>query len=207
MVLGLWYHVSMYRIWALRHGNVENPEHVIYGRLPGFNLSELGKKEAYAAAKFLSDKVDNNIPLRTSPLLRALATADVLISFTSQSIITDERLAEVWQPILQGRPEEKYDTWLREQLYADVRLRNETFTSQKFRMRKLVNEVVSKYREQVFISHQDPLQALIGTLTNISDDEANNLPLATCGIYLLESKDLQRWSAEYVFEPKITDNF
>ncbi|MDP9227152.1 MAG: histidine phosphatase family protein, partial [Actinomycetota bacterium] len=36
-------------IHLVRHGQVENPKGVIYGRLPGFHLSERGLQEAASA--------------------------------------------------------------------------------------------------------------------------------------------------------------
>ena len=37
-------------VHLLRHGEVFNPGRVLYGRLPGFNLSELGRRQAAASA-------------------------------------------------------------------------------------------------------------------------------------------------------------
>lgn len=61
------------RISLVRHGRVDNPRHLFYGRLPGFRLSAEGLAEARAAAADLADRgVD---ALYTSPLLRARQTA------------------------------------------------------------------------------------------------------------------------------------
>lgn len=65
-------------ITFVRHGQVHNPERVIYGRLPGFRLSELGERQAAAAAAAL-----RGVPLSvvfSSPLLRAQQTAKVLLA-------------------------------------------------------------------------------------------------------------------------------
>lgn len=52
----------------VRHGEVHNPERVLYGRLPGFRLSELGERMARAAAHSLADRPVSRI--LTSPLQR-----------------------------------------------------------------------------------------------------------------------------------------
>ena len=63
-------------ISLIRHGQVYNPEKVVYGRLPGFGLSEVGKKQVSCTAQFLQDA-----PLAaiySSPLLRARETAEII---------------------------------------------------------------------------------------------------------------------------------
>ena len=42
-------------IHLVRHGEVENPKGVIYGRLPGYHLSERGKRQAEQSADRLKD--------------------------------------------------------------------------------------------------------------------------------------------------------
>jgi broad specificity phosphatase PhoE len=67
---------SCTRIHFIRHGDVENPKDIFYGRLPGFGLSEEGRRQAQAAAEALRDA-----PIRaifSSPLLRATETADII---------------------------------------------------------------------------------------------------------------------------------
>ena len=41
-------------VHLLRHGEVENPTKILYGRLPGFRLSPLGEQMAKAAAQALA---------------------------------------------------------------------------------------------------------------------------------------------------------
>ena len=84
----------------LRHGEVENPDHVLYGRLPGFKLSELGERQAKAAAGWLS-RFDVGY-LVASPLERAQQTAAPIAEATGLTIATDERLIEA-DNHLQGR--------------------------------------------------------------------------------------------------------
>jgi broad specificity phosphatase PhoE len=65
--------VSATNVHLIRHGEVDNPHHVVYADLPGYGLSPLGHAQATAAADYLSD-----LPLRrviSSPLLRARQTA------------------------------------------------------------------------------------------------------------------------------------
>jgi len=87
-------------VHLLRHGEVENPDRVLYGRLPGFRLSELGERQAKAAAGWLA-RFDIQYVV-ASPLERAQQTAEPIAAATGLTIATDERLIEA-DNHLQGR--------------------------------------------------------------------------------------------------------
>ncbi|MFQ9337269.1 MAG: histidine phosphatase family protein, partial [Varibaculum sp.] len=40
-------------IHLMRHGEVDNPDGVLYGRLPGYHLTDLGKQMAQMSAEYL----------------------------------------------------------------------------------------------------------------------------------------------------------
>lgn len=79
-------------VHLVRHGKVENPKGVIYGRLPGFNLSEEGLAQAAAAARHLADRDVGAV--WASPLERAQETAAVVAEPHGLEVVTDERLIE-----------------------------------------------------------------------------------------------------------------
>jgi broad specificity phosphatase PhoE len=81
-------------VHLVRHGEVENPQRVLYGRLPGFHLSAEGRVMAKAAADFLAGR-DVTV-LRSSPLERALETAEPLAAEFGLEVEVDERLIEPW---------------------------------------------------------------------------------------------------------------
>jgi len=60
-------------VHLLRHGEVENPNGIIYGRLPGYHLSANGRHMAEAAADYFAERPV--VALFSSPLERALETA------------------------------------------------------------------------------------------------------------------------------------
>jgi broad specificity phosphatase PhoE len=79
-------------VHLLRHGEVENPTKVLYGRLPGFRLSALGERMADAAATWL---VDHDIThVVSSPLERARQTARPVSVHFGLSTEVDDRLIE-----------------------------------------------------------------------------------------------------------------
>jgi broad specificity phosphatase PhoE len=76
----------------MRHGEVYNPDKVLYGRLPGFRLSELGQQMAKAAAEVLA-KADISYVV-ASPLERAQQTAEPIAAQFGLPTGVDERLIE-----------------------------------------------------------------------------------------------------------------
>jgi len=87
-------------VHLLRHGEVFNPGGVLYGRLPGFRLSELGERQAAAAAEWLGRRDVGY--LASSPLERAQQTAAPLAAALGLAVARDERLIEA-DNHLQGR--------------------------------------------------------------------------------------------------------
>ena len=81
-------------VHLVRHGEVANPRGVLYGRIPGFHLSEDGRLMAKAAADFLASR-DVTV-LMTSPLERALETAEPLAAQFGLTAVIDDRLIESW---------------------------------------------------------------------------------------------------------------
>lgn len=79
-------------VHLVRHGEVDNPGGVLYGRLPGFYLSEAGLLMAKAAADFLAGR-DITV-VRSSPLERAVQTAEPIAAEFGLPIVTDGRLIE-----------------------------------------------------------------------------------------------------------------
>lgn len=83
----------------VRHGEVFNPSKVIYGRLPGYSLSELGHRQAKAVAEVLSAREISAIV--SSPLERARETAAPLSEAMNLPIENNENLIE-WEGNFDG---------------------------------------------------------------------------------------------------------
>lgn len=79
-------------VHLLRHGEVHNPQKIIYGRLPGYHLSELGRKMADRAAEYLA--AHDVVHLVSSPLERARQTAAPIATTTGLEVTIDARLLE-----------------------------------------------------------------------------------------------------------------
>lgn len=83
---------ALTRVHLVRHGEVHNPDGVLYGRLPGFRLSELGQRQALAVAEFLADA--DITAVLSSPLERARQTAAPIADSHRVDPVVDDRLIE-----------------------------------------------------------------------------------------------------------------
>lgn len=79
-------------VHLLRHGEVHNPTGVLYGRLPDYHLSALGREMAERAAVALADR-DVTV-VTASPLERAQETAAPIAARHAVPVGTDVRLIE-----------------------------------------------------------------------------------------------------------------
>ncbi|HLU33243.1 MAG TPA: histidine phosphatase family protein [Natronosporangium sp.] len=79
-------------VHLLRHGEVHNPRGILYGRLPGFALSERGRKMALAVAGWFDGRDLTYVV--SSPLERAQQTAAPIAERFGLPIETDPRLIE-----------------------------------------------------------------------------------------------------------------
>src|SRR5215467_14650507 len=81
-------------VHLVRHGEVANPDGILYGRIPGFHLSEDGQIMAKAAADYL---VGRRVTiLKSSPLERAIQTAEPIAAEFGLRVDVDDRLIEPW---------------------------------------------------------------------------------------------------------------
>jgi broad specificity phosphatase PhoE len=82
------------RIHLVRHGEVDNPNKVLYGRLPNFALSALGRQMAEATAQQLASTGANYTRLVSSPLLRTLQSARPIAEALKLSVSTENLIIE-----------------------------------------------------------------------------------------------------------------
>mgnify|MGYP003337974938 FL=1 len=89
------------RVHVIRHGEVENPKKILYGRQPGWSLSKRGQQMAEVLGDW--SKSINIGALHVSPLQRAQETATPISVINGIPITTDERLIEA-RNVFEGHP-------------------------------------------------------------------------------------------------------
>lgn len=93
-------------IHFVRHGEVHNPDHILYERLPGFHLSDRGRRMAEATARYLAASPQTNTAaaIYSSPLDRTRETAQAILTALNETrmarneepleLVTDQRIIE-----------------------------------------------------------------------------------------------------------------
>lgn len=153
-------------LYLVRHGEVENPDHVVYADLPGFSLSPIGRAQAAAAAQRLEPLQPEAVI--SSPLDRAVETAAAIAGAVGIAVTTDDRLVEWrlsgrwagvgWEDLPQRFPGEM-EAYLATPY--DLPFAPETADEVARRMASLVGDLERRgLRSAVLVSHQDPVQAL-----------------------------------------------
>jgi broad specificity phosphatase PhoE len=86
--------VTAARLHLVRHGEVHNPDRVLYGRLPAFHLSADGRRMALDAARHLHDEGRSVRSLVCSPLERARESAAPMAETFGLQPVVDARVIE-----------------------------------------------------------------------------------------------------------------
>ena len=148
-------------VHLLRHGEVHNPEHVLYGRLPGYRLSDNGQMMAVAAADFFAGRPVTAI--FASPLQRAQETAQPVAERLGLTIATDDRLIES-ENVLEGKSVSLASLALNplnwKYLWNPFRPSwGEPYTQVAARVSQVVDRAreASRGQEAVCVSHQLPI--------------------------------------------------
>ena len=149
-------------VHLMRHGEVHNPEGVLYGRLPDYHLSELGKEMAERVADHLSGRDITHVV--ASPLERAQETAAPIAAAHGLTTAVDPGLIEA-ENIFQGKTFGVGDGSLRNPGYWK-HLTNpfrpswgEPYIEQVVRMMGALNAArdAARGHEAVCVSHQLPI--------------------------------------------------
>ncbi len=147
-------------IHLVRHGEVENPRGISYGRLPGFQLSALGRRQARAVGRLFGEhEVDAVV---TSPLERAVETTELLVTdLACPALRTDDRLIEIgsWR---EGLPRSVSPVrYARQYFDKDVRGKTEPAREVVLRMRAVIDDLLaSGCANAIVVSHQAPIWLL-----------------------------------------------
>ena len=146
-------------IRLVRHGEVHNPDGILYGRIPGYHLSELGHEMAAVAAASLVGRDIRRVI--ASPLQRAQESAQPWAELFGLPIETDERIIEPHNWFEGKRMREairKPNAWPR-LLNPSRPSWGEPYTSVIARMFAAINDAWRETDggEVVLVSHQMPI--------------------------------------------------
>lgn len=156
----------------LRHAQAKNNvERILAGRTKGIPLTQTGIQQAQKIATFLQPLKISTI--YSSPIERALHTAEIVSNKLDLGCKIDERLTEIEMGSFSGM---QYDEMFAKygnvflKFYQDNSLiqKNgvETFSSVKKRVLDMVNYCSKKHEGQnvLLVTHMDPIKAMISTI-------------------------------------------
>ena len=151
------------RIHLVRHGEVHNPEGVLYGRLPNFGLSQLGHKMAAEAASELQKSGRKITALYCSPLQRTRESASPIAKAFGLTAIIDERFIEPHN-IFEGKVIRGARILLKPHLWFHLRNPSQPSWGEPYeeivaRMREGILEAAEQVNggDLVIVSHQLPI--------------------------------------------------
>ncbi|MCK5811652.1 MAG: alpha-ribazole phosphatase [Clostridiales bacterium] len=164
----------MFTIYLLRHGAVDVENGTYYGILD-YNLSELGKEEAYTAANYI--KNENLDEIWCSPLTRTKETADIICKKLNKSYEINELLIEksfgifegmTFEKILSNYPEES-QLWL-DDWYNYEMTGGESANSLHKRCIKVAKQLMNDKKNILVVSHQGVLRYLLAELLQLDKE-------------------------------------
>jgi broad specificity phosphatase PhoE len=159
------------RVHLVRHGQVDNPRRMVYGRQPGWHLSAKGRRQAEAVARALAGRAV--AALFSSPLERARETADILARTLALPVqvrdeLTESALAAHWEGLswlhVWTRRHREWDTYRKRPLEMEA---PEPLLDLAARMSAALRALAAAFpgRQIVAVSHGDPIKAAVVTLT------------------------------------------
>lgn len=179
-------------VHLVRHGEVQNPDNVVYADLPGFHLSERGLREAEWAGAYLDTR--SITAVYSSPLDRAMETASLIANHHDLEPEAVHELIEWrllnrwrglrWREIDMHRPGE-LEAYLSHPTSLDFA--PESLKGLAGRLAGKITELAERNpeREIVVVSHQDPIQAARLILTGRSLDDLHHAKPRHCEILSL----------------------
>lgn len=168
---------------GIRHGEVHNPEGIIYSGLPGYGLSDLGRDQARQVADAVKDM--NVVALYASPLDRAIETAQAIADITGAEVRPEIRLHEwrhwaqwagmTWEELrTKGR-----DAWEMYRSDPGSVTSGESLEQLADRVESWLSDVVRDHEDGVVVgvAHLEPWRAILLRRLGLSGSELHNLTI------------------------------
>lgn len=152
------------RVHLVRHGEVHNPDGILYGRLEGYRLSDRGNLMGQRLAEHFTTAPADVVHLVASPLQRAQETIAPLAAALDLPVHTDERVIEA-DSVFEGldlapRPAQlAHPRYWRYMINPFLPSWGEPFREQVARMTSAIRDAraAAEGHDAVIVSHQSPI--------------------------------------------------
>lgn len=199
-------------VHLVRHAEVDNPDHLVCGSIPGFDLSPHGLEQARRVGRYLGPRPV--VAIWSSPQQRSLRTAEEIAARSTVPVrvdpdLTDWELTDRWK----GNPWSSISAEFPGELeaYLDHPTRLEFVTEQLSDVAERVAAVARRLDKEhphgdvVIVSHQDPIQAARLYLTGEGLKSVHEGRPAHGSVVTLRPG--QTWREETSWEPGDTPRF
>ncbi len=182
------------RLLLVRHGKTDwllPPTNRFAGRLPGISLNAEGRAEAEAVGRRLAPAPPDRIV--ASPLERTRETAEIIAAHAGRPVAFDDRLIETGLGAWEGMPVAE----VRERYPEAWTAWRTTPTRVPLEGLELVNVIAGRTADcadehlagggvTLFVSHQDPLLALVCRFLDLHLDAMRRMDIATGSLTIIE---------------------
>jgi broad specificity phosphatase PhoE len=202
----------MTRVYLVRHADVENPRRVLYGHLPGFSLSERGRRQSEEVGRRLRERGIQRIV--HSPLERAAETARIIqqqLLPDAVTLVAEPELREAdFSRYLQGVPfwqiPVRRPLWVVHKARRGLLPGDEPIDRLGGRVLDVVRRAAGEHPGEptVLVSHADPLQAawLLIDDRPRTERELYRKALEKAGMLEVEAGGERVVAIDYVAAPK-----
>jgi broad specificity phosphatase PhoE len=187
----------MLRLILVRHGETErNSEARLQGGKSDIPLNEKGRKQAYCLGLALQS--ENLEAIYSSPLKRALDTAEAIAVYHHLKVQTDPALAEIDMGLIDGLSltevkERQMDFWKRwrQEDYSVALPGGESLLQVKQRAWGAIQSIIRRHREGnvVVVSHGISLQTIITAILGVSLSTFSRFQIGVASITILQIDD------------------
>jgi broad specificity phosphatase PhoE len=199
------------KMYLVRHGEVLNPDHIVYADLDGYGLSELGRAQVVATAQ----RLPAGAVIVASPLQRAVETAGILGAVLGSDFETDDDLTEwhlgrrwaghTWESLDIAFPGE-LDAYL--QHPSTLPFSPESLSALADRVSGFIRRLRARRNGPlVVVSHQDPIQAARLALTGRPLDDLQVDKPGHAAIVTLEVSSGGPWRELELWAPRQGERF
>lgn len=199
-------------VHLVRHGEVSNPDQIVYGTLPVFGLSTLGVEQARKVGRYLGPRAV--VAIWSSPLERSLRTAEEIAARSGVPVRVDTDLTEWavvdrWRGSKWGEIPAKFPGELEAYLSHPESLDfgSETLSELADRMAAVARRLDTEHPhgDVVIVSHQDPIQAARLRLVGASLDQLHDEKPGHGAVVTLRPGTT--WTEETAWSPGDTPGF
>jgi probable phosphoglycerate mutase len=199
-------------VLLMRHADVENPKKVLYGYLPGFPLSALGRAQAIAVGQSLLDRGIRRI--LHSPLERAQETATLVnqqlpapVPLIPEPALIEAAIGRYLQGVPYWQIPMRRPKWIVHKMRRGMLEGDESIEQLGDRIRRVIFRLATDFPGEVSlcVSHADPIQAAWVLLEHRpqTERELYRKSVQRAGLLDIELRDDGVESLTYVAPPKV----